>query len=506
MRLASALALAALLTLTPSAAAQSFPENFLWGTASSAFQTEMGGSPANVDRRSDWFAWTHDASNISAGRVTADKPERGPGHWNRFESDVDLAARQLHNNAMRISIEWSRVFPRSTRGVSSLRALDRVASRAAIRHYRAELTRIRRRGMEPFVTVNHFTLPTWLHDPAQVRRAFDGRGPDDPLPAGIERGGWLDDGSIAEFRKYSAYLAWKLGDLVTYWSPINEPMVVAANGYVNVPGAIEGNFPPGVFSFTAAVTAVENLALANAASYDAIHRYDRRSRVGPVMNLIAFTPADPSKPDDVRGADHADYIFNRLLLNAMVRGEYDVDVDGRITGAERRRKLRGKADWIGVNYYFRGRAGGLGMSLSSRIKTLDFLPTQFYATAEDPDRPPCPTTCSEFGTEIYPQGFREMLAVAGFYRRPVYVTENGIADRDDDQRPAYLLDHWRVMREAIGDDIADVRGYFHWSLTDNFEWSEGYAPKFGLYTIRRRPRASARLYARVARTNTLPSR
>ena len=147
-----------------------------------------------------------------------------------------------------------------------------------IRHYRAELMRIRRAGMEPFVTVNHFTLPTWLHDPVAVRRAFEGRAPDDALPRGLTRTGWLQRETVNEFGKYSGYLAAKFGDLVTYWSPINEPMVLAANGYV-IPG---GNFPPGILSFTAAIRVVENLALANSKSYDAIHRHDRKAEVGPV--------------------------------------------------------------------------------------------------------------------------------------------------------------------------------------------------------------------------------
>lgn len=506
MRLVPVLTLVAVLALSPAAAAagRPFPKGFLWGTASSGFQTEMGGSPANVDRRSDWFAWTHDAFNLENGVVSRDRPERGPGDWNVFAKDVDLAARELHNNAFRMSIEWSRVFPRSTRGARGLKALDRLADQRVMRHYRAELRLINRRGMKPFVTVNHFTLPTWLHDPVAVRRAFAGRGPDDPVPSGLRKGGWLDKHAVTEFGKFSEYLAWKLGDLVTYWSPINEPMVVASSGYV-----IQGGFPPGITSFSAAIRVVENLALANAASYDAIHRHDRRAKVGPVMNMVAFAPADPSKVADARGADHAGYIFNGLFLDAAVRGEYDLDVNGRITKGERRRELAGKADWIGVNYYFRGKATGLESSLSKRIKSLDFVPTLFYATPQHPDRPPCPSTCSEFGTEIFPAGFRGVLSEAATFGRIVYVTENGIADRDDDQRPGYLLDHLRVMHDVIRDKTADVRGYFQWSLTDNFEWADGYAPHFGLYsfdpkTLRRSARPSAKLYARIARTNRLP--
>jgi beta-galactosidase len=493
-----------LLILPATAVAADFPRSFLWGTAISGFQSEMGGRPANVDRGSDWYVWTHDRENRRWGVVTQDLPERGAGHWNRFASDIRLAAEGLHQDAFRISIEWSRIFPRSTTSAKGLGVLDRLANKAAVRHYRAVLRRIRARGMRTFVTLNHFTLPSWLHDPLEVRRRLSGRDPDAPLPAGIRRGGWLDAGSVAEFRKYAEYVAWKLGRLVDYWAPINEPVVVAASGYVNVAGAIEGNFPPGVLSFYAANRVVRNLARASAVAYRAIHTRDRRARVGPVHNMVAFTPADPSSLSDRRGAEHADYLFNRLYLNAVVRGEYDRDADGVIEAGERVPRRAGRADFIGVNYYFRGRVTGLDAPLSRSIQVLDFVPSTFYRTKADPDRPACPTTCSEFGTEIYPDGFGAVLRTAGSYGLPLIVTENGIADADDDQRPGYIVDHLRVLRDAMRAGTARVRGYFHWSLMDNFEWAEGYAPKFGLYDIRRRPRPSARFYAAISRTGLLP--
>ena len=218
--------------------------------------------------------------------------------------------------------------------------------------------------MRPMLTLNHFTLPTWLHDPIAVREAFAGVGPDDPPPH-VARGGWLDQRTVREFGRFAAWAAWRYGELVDLWVTINEPMVVAVNGYVNVAGAFAGWFPPGVYSFPAAVRAVRNLAKANALAYDAVHRYDRGARVGPVQNMIAFTPADPASAADRRGAEHADYVFNRVFLNAAVRGWDDKDVDGRIEAGERRRDLRGRADFIGVNYYFRSRVTGLASPASS---------------------------------------------------------------------------------------------------------------------------------------------
>src|SRR5207245_3218795 len=123
---------------------------------------------------------------------------------------------------------------------------------------------------------------------------------------------------------------------------------------------------------------------------------------------------------------------------------------------------------------------GLPTTITPVIPLLDFAPTFSYQTPRNPTAPPCPTTCTDVGWEIYPIGIREMAAEAGSYGRPVYITENGIADANDDQRPAYLVQHLDVLEHAIADGAADVRGYYHWSLMDNFEWSSGYFPMFGL--------------------------
>jgi beta-galactosidase len=498
----------AALVLPAAAKARDFPRDFLWGTAISGFQTEAGGRPANADRRSDWWVWSHDRQNIEADRVSGDLVERGPGHWRLHERDARLARRRLGANAFRFSIEWSRVFPRSTAGARTPRQLDRLADPSAVRGYAAQLRAIRRRGMEPVLTLNHFTLPTWLHDPIAVRDAFAGTGPDDPPPS-VARGGWLDARTVREFRKFAAWAAWRFGERADLWVTINEPVVVAVQGYVNVQGVFAGWFPPGVYSLPAAVRVLRNLAKANAVAYDAIHRHDRRARVGPVHNMIAFTPADPANPNDRTGAEHADYIFNRVFLNAVVRGQDDRDVDGRIEAGERRRDLRGRADFIGLNYYFRSRVTGLGAPASTTVPLFDFLPNNTYAHPQNPAAPPCPTTCTEFGWEVHPQGFRRVLRIAGGYGLPVYVTENGLADGDDDMRRGYLLSHLRALRGAMRDRLARVKGYFAWSLVDNFEWAAGYYPRFGFFsydpdTLARRARPSARLFRRIARSGNLP--
>src|SRR5215212_4025050 len=245
-----------------------FPEGFLWGTASAGFQIEAGSRPEDSDSGTDWWEWVRDPANIAAGRVSGDLPETGPGSWSLHRRDADLAAR-LGQNAHRIGIEWSRIFPRPTHQAQTAAELEALADRAAVDHYRQVLAALRHRGMRTFVTLNHFTLPLWLHDPLAARDAFAGRDPNDAVPEGFGAAGWLDAAIVTEFGKYAGYLARELGDLIDCWTPINEPMVVAIGGYVSLPDGHQ--FPPGAVSFPAVLMAVEHMVQANAAAYDAIH-------------------------------------------------------------------------------------------------------------------------------------------------------------------------------------------------------------------------------------------
>ncbi|MFN8543145.1 MAG: family 1 glycosylhydrolase [Candidatus Binatia bacterium] len=517
----------AALVLSGTSAWGAFPAGFGWGTAVAGFQVDMGGAPASRDPRSDWWSWVHDPGNIAAGRVSGDLPENGPDEYDLFATDAKLAARRLRNTTLRVSLEWSRLFPTSTAGVDAsggitpgvLAQLDALADAGAVAHYRTVLAELRARGLAPFVTLNHFSLPLWAHDPIAARDALAGIDPNGPLPTGFGPAGWLDPATVTEFAKYAAWAGWKFGDLVDLWSPLNEPLVVATSGYVNLPGVLSGNFPPGAFTFTGAIAVILNEAAAQAAAYDALRAHDTidadgdgaAAVVGIVHNMAAFHPKNPALASDVAGAAHAEYLFNRLFLNAVILGDVDVNANGTIDPGEHQPGLAGKADFIGVNYYLRATATGLGASVTPVIPVLDFLPTIAYQTPHNPAGGACPSVCTEFGWEIYPTGLREVLATAGGYGLPVYVTENGIADADDDQRAAYLVQHLAVLERAIADGVADVRGYYHWSLVDNFEWSSGYYPKFGLFafdaaTRRRHARRSGRYYARIARGNTVPAR
>jgi beta-glucosidase/6-phospho-beta-glucosidase/beta-galactosidase len=508
------------LALSPAAAQgaeKKFPKGFQWGSAISGFQAEPGGSPTHVDKRTDWYRWVTDSKNIADGIVSGDRPEDGPGHWQMYERDLDLARKRLNGRVFRTSIEWSRIFPRSTRGINvgkqvslkELKRLDKLANKSALRHYRQVLAAARTRGLKPFITLSHFSLPSWIHDPIAIRDAFEGRPADDPIPEGLERAGWLDPDTADELGKYAAYIAWKFGDWVDIWNPINEPLVVTINGYVNIRPVLAGNFPPGVASFPGTLQVIQNLLVGNRRAYDEIHRWDRKAQVGLVQNMIGFTPADPTSEKDVLATGNANYIFHRLFLNAAVDGLFDDDADAIVDPGEERPAFADKADFIGVNYYFRGRVQGLDQPLTPHVPVSNFLPTFGYRWELNPTAAECPTECSDFGNEIYPEGLRDVLEIAGDYDRPVWITENGIADENDSERSEFLIDHLRVVRQAIADDVADVRGFLHWSLTDNFEWSVGYHTHFGLFsynpeTLARKARPSAALYARISKRNAVP--
>jgi beta-glucosidase/6-phospho-beta-glucosidase/beta-galactosidase len=500
--------------------ARPFPDGFLWGTAISGFQSDMGqGAP--VDAGSDWWTWVRDPQNLAQGRVSGDLPEvGGPGFWLRYDDDARLARRGLKANAFRMGIEWSRLFPTSTAGVDAsggftpavLAQLDALADQSAVAHYRDVFAALRARGLVPLVTLNHFSLPTWLHDPIAVRDAFAGVDPfAGAVPPGLSQAGWLDADIVGEFAKLAAYAGWKFGDQVDLWATLNEPVVVIVSGFANAPG-VGGNFPPGVFNLPAILTLMPNLVAAHARGYDAVHATDTvdadgdgtAAAVGAVHNMVAFDPKNPASAADQAGAAHADYLFNRVFPVAVTQGRFDANLDGDTDDPGETRPDLARSDFLGVNYYLRATATGVGAPLSPVLPLFDFLPTQSYAAGQ------CPSTCTEFGWEIYPEGLRRVLTFAGTLGVPLYITENGIADADDDQRADYLARHLAVVQDVVADGVADVRGYFEWSLTDNFEWSSGYFPRFGAYAVdpatgKRVRRPSSRVFRTIARRNGIPA-
>jgi beta-galactosidase len=467
-----------------------FPKGFRWGWSGAGFQFEMG-LPGSEDPNSDWYVWTHDPENIAAGLVSGDLPENGVAYWHLYkqfhEDTVNMGL-----NTIRFNTEWSRIFPRPTFDVKvsyevgggrvvsvdvtekALEELDRLANKEAVQHYREVFSDIKARGLYFILNLYHWPIPIWLHNPIKVRRGdLSGRDV-----------GWLSELAVVEFAKYAAYIAWKFNDLADEFSTMNEPNVTYSLGFINV----KAGFPPAHLSFDLSRRAAMNIISAHARAYDAIKALTKK----PVGIIYAASPVYPLTEADKEAAEMAERDGLWFFLDAVAKGVLD--------GAQQE-DLKGRLDWLGVNYYARTVVVRRGAGYAG---------VPGYGFACEPDsisRDGRPT--SDFGWEIYPEGLYDLLVkLWRRYNIRMYVTENGIADAYDRWRPYYLVSHIAQLHRAVSEGV-EVGGYLHWSLTDNYEWASGFSKKFGLIyvdlsTKRHYWRPSAYIYREIARANGVP--
>jgi beta-glucosidase len=435
-----------------------FPAGFVWGTATAAYQIE---GAVDVDGRgpSIWDTFSHTPGKVVGGETGDDACD----HYHRWPEDLDLMA-DLGVGAYRFSVAWPRIVP-GPDGQVEPRGLD---------FYRRLLDGLRERGITPFVTLYHWDLPQWLED----------------------RGGWRSRDTALAFADYAAVLADAFGEFAPHWTTLNEPFCSAIVGYAqgrHAPGAMEGH---------GALAAAHHLLLAHGLALPAL-----RATGSPVGVTLNQSPAVPLSPDpaDVAAARRQDLLVNRLFLDPLLTGAYPadyLDVWGRLTDASfvhdgDLATIGAPLDFLGVNYYFRIHVADAPVSGD----------TAFDIGVRTANPPGVPVTGLDWPIE--PQGLYDTLtglreAYPGL--PPVYITENGCAypDAVDDQRRiAYLEQHLAALARAMADGV-DVRGYFHWSLIDNFEWARGYEPRFGLVhvdyaTQRRTPRASYHWFRSVVR-------
>lgn len=485
-----------------------FPDGFHWGVATSGFQSEMGGG-APLDVNSDWWQWLHDPVNkLLLGWHSDALPENGPGTYLTYASDAQLAADEVGADTFRMGIEWSRIFPNSTAAVdisggftdAVLQQLDALADQDAVAHYANVLATLHALGLEPMVTINHFTLPLWVHDPSRARlEEIFGGTPE-------EQGGWVSDSTVAEFEKYTAYLAWKYGDQVTDWIVLNEPMNSMMPAYYGIPFGT--GFPSGVFRPDLMAKGLLNQAAAYSGSYDIIHQLDEDANVGAALSMFDWRPENATSAIDQQAAVQFSDFFNTWFPNAVIRGEVDANFDGVIAADEIHPELANKADFFGVNYYGQGSVIGWGGSPFASMPLLTGYPQ--FANLINVLVGGCPAEeCSDAPTVIKPSGMRDMLDIAASYGIPLWITENGLADATDTQRSSYLVRHLAVVNKAINDGV-DIRGYISWSLLDNLEWILGYGEKFGLYswdpvTLERTARSTVAVLNQITTTNSIPA-
>jgi beta-glucosidase/6-phospho-beta-glucosidase/beta-galactosidase len=459
-----------------------FPKGFLFGSAIAGFQVDMGcptlAADQCEDRASDWYQWITTPRILDNPLLFMSKepPSSGPGFYELYEQDLDRASGQgegqLGGDALRLSMEWSRIFPRPTFGVDGHAALKAIASADGVGFYHRLFAAMKKRGLRPFVTVNHYSLPLWIHDGNLCNQSLSGC-------IDARKGGWADpDRSriVDEIAKYAAFLADEYGAEVDSWASLNEPFsAVVVPGYL-VDTAMRSN-PPGLsgpwMSIGGAKTAASAMVEAHARIYDAIKAHDTadadgdgtKAEVGLVYSFSKITPKSNS-PDDVKAAADAHYFFEDMFMDGIVHGRLDEGWDQGPGKAPVRADLANRVDFIGVNYYFGFRAqkssASFALSLVSPFVTFDML--QPFDDNE-------------------PQGIYEVLVgLSKKYGKPLYVTETGTVQDNEARAAAWMVRTLSETRHAIRSG-ADVRGFFAWSLTDNYEWNNGMSMRFGLYAV-----------------------
>ena len=442
--------------------AHEFPRGFLWGASTSAYQIE--GSPlADGAGPNVWQRFAH-----SPGRTTnGDTGDIACDHYRRWKSDVALM-RELGLQAYRFSISWSRVFPQGT-GALNKPGLD---------FYDRLVDELLANRIRPNATLFHWDLPAALDD----------------------RGGWLNRDVAEWFGDYAAAVFARLGDRVPMWATLNEPWVVTDGGYLH------GALAPGHRNLFEAPIASHNLLRAHGRGVQAFRAESRVGEIGLVVNLEPKDPATDSVID-AAAALRGDAYMNRQYLDPVFKGSYP-DEMREIFGvawpdfpADDFALIRERIDFLGINYYTRGVVRDDPTALPVRI-----------AYVRQPEH-----AYTETGWEVHPPSLtRTLLWVTERYGRiPIYVTENGAALYDpphaidgavhDPLRVWYFREHLKATHQAIAGG-ADVRGYFAWSLLDNYEWSLGFSKRFGIVhvnyeTQERTPKSSARFYSTVIASN-----
>ena len=440
-----------------------YPERFVWGTATAAYQIE-GAWDEDGKGPSIWDTFCRQPRKIldgSSGDVADD-------HYHRWEEDVEIMA-GLSMNAYRFSTSWPRILPDGTGAVNA----------AGLDFYDRLVDALLAHNIDPYLTLYHWDLPETLHD----------------------AGGWAARETVHHFAEYVRIVVERLGDRVTHWITHNEPSVISLLGYLT------GEYAPGEIDPMAFLQVAHHLFVSHGYATQAIRAAAaKRPEVGIVLHLRPVHPASDSEADCL-AARRFDGLVNRLFLDPVFFGRYPEDISELFrvvmpkTEPGDEELMTAPMDFLGVNYY-------------TRFVIRNDPGTFLIQAAEAPPKE------SEYSMlwEIYEPGLYEMLTRLKREYAPskILITENGIPVPDgidfdgrirDYRRVQYLRDNLVQMHRAIAEGVP-VRGYFHWSLLDNFEWSHGYTMRFGLVyvdyaTQKRTVKNSGRWFARVARSNAL---
>lgn len=414
-----------------------FPKNFLWGTSTSSYQIE-----GNI-RNNNW--WLFEA-NIQKKKIkTMHQYPESCLHWEKYKEDIQIMKR-IGVNAYRFSLEWSRIQPE-----------ENVFDENAIQHYSDIIDELIKNDIKPMVTLHHFTNPIWFE----------------------EKGAFLNDEASKLFLNYIEQVIKAFKDRIELWCTFNEPSIYALNGYFT------GLYPPGQKNVKIAAKVYGNILRTHSQVYNLIKSISPTSQVGLVLNYIIFEAPHPFNIMDVIAARYLNESINDSQLKYLQTGEFKFFFP-LIVNEKFSTNHKESFDFIGLNYYTRS-------FLKFRLNKKKMFEVLISESKNGH---------SDLNWEIYPEGlYRALYRIKKFTDKPIYITENGIADALDTKRGKFITDHLNVLIKAIADGY-DIRGYFHWTLLDNYEWVDGFDAKFGLvevnlHTQERKIKESAKIYSEI---------
>jgi len=398
-----------------------FGKDFLWGSATSSHQVE------GYCTNNNWYKFESAVNEQGKPRIlNGQKAGIASDHWNRYKEDIQLM-KALSLNAYRFSLEWSKIEPRQ--GEFDEGALD---------HYEQVVDELLANGIEPMVTLHHFTDPLWFE----------------------EQGAFLQENSPEIFASFVERVVGRLGRKVRLWCTINEPSVYAMQGY------LKAHFPPAVKDPRHVGIVFQNLLRAHTAAYQRIKKLEPQAQVGLVVALVLYDPPNDWNILDVALARSFNKGLNESHLTYLVDGIFNFSIPGaaRVSFTN---GIKDAFDIVGLNYYTRF------------FQSFGFYGGEFF---KEVFKAP-PEKLTDMRWEIYPEGlYRTLKMITRFTSKPIYITENGIADDSDTRRAGFIEDHLLVLNKAVADGM-NVKGYFYWSLLDNFEWAFGFTKRFGLYHV-----------------------
>ena len=423
-----------------------FPSDFIWGVASAAHQVEGGHTHNN-------FAWWESQVDQS-GNPRIDRGQKAGlacDHWNRYPEDIQLM-KDLGVSSYRFSVSWSKIMP-----------TDNSVDSAALLHYISVCDSLLANGIQPMVTLHHFTHPMWFE----------------------EKGAFAKEENIIHFVRFSEIVFETLKSRVKHWCTINEPAVYVIAAY------FDGNFPPGLQDPVLAATVLKNMYLSHVAAYQKLKALPGGSeaQIGIVKNMHQIDPMNKWNLFDRMLSSTVNQGFNGSFIETFTTGHYRfhfpslVDVKAEIPDAPN------TLDFVGLNYYSHN-AMDFSFNLDEALK-MRLYPNE---------------TPTDMDYTIYPEGLYRAIEEISRVEAPIIITENGIADSLDNRRGEYIEQYLYAVSKAI-DNGYDVRGYHYWSLMDNFEWDLGYDQRFGLYhvdfaTQKRTLREGSKAYQRIVLGNS----